>query len=45
LISSRLHLEVLKQKLNPALGRYLASANEELDFGWDLELCPTKSEL
>lgn len=42
---SRLHIEVLKQKLNPELGKYLAAANEELEFGWELELCPTKGRI
>ncbi|RDA89073.1 hypothetical protein CP532_2254 [Ophiocordyceps camponoti-leonardi (nom. inval.)] len=38
LTSSRLHVEVLKQKLNPQLFHFVALANEELDLIWNLEM-------
>ncbi|RDA93521.1 hypothetical protein CP533_4001 [Ophiocordyceps camponoti-saundersi (nom. inval.)] len=38
LLSSRLHIEVLKQKLNPQLFHHVALANEELDFRWNLDI-------
>ncbi|KAI5868695.1 cytochrome P450 [Durotheca rogersii] len=38
MVRSHLHVDVLKRKLTPELGRYLEAARSELEYGWEVDV-------